>query len=424
LAARIDQILPKDKAERKTATSNRWGNNGIFLPYPLPIDCNNRKSNVSSGKKRRNQQISPGFHSKGHPMNIHFLSKTLINCCLALFVLCTAPFAVAQTGPLEKGWTLQSESSVLNFQSVKNQTIVESSSFATLAGTIDESGATEVAIMLESVDTKIDLRNVRMRFLFFESFQFPEATITVQLDPADLADLPTVRRKTINLAYTLDLHGVSKTSNADVVVTLLSDNLVSVATTTPISVAAADFNLISGIEKLQEAAKVEIIPSSSVTFDFMFARNGTTEPAAATTEQPTTTPAKVALEAEGNFSAEECSCRFEILSRTNNIYFASGSATLQDKSAPLLNTLADILSRCPGMVVEIGGHTDDVGSDDANQRLSERRAASVVEYLTAKGINATSMVSVGYGETKPKADNKTKKGRWDNRRIEFLVIKG
>ena len=261
---------------------------------------------------------------------------------------------------------------------------------------------------------------------FFESFQFPEATITAQIDPALLNDLPTVRRKTVKVPYALNLHGVLKTSSADLVVTLLSNDLVSVATKTPITVAAADYNLMGGVEKLEEAANVDIIPSASVTFDFMFARNSepNAEPDPSVSDQEDSSE-QVALETSGDFNKEECLGRFEILSRTNNTYFASGSARLQADSAFFLDSLADIISRCPGMVIEIGGHTDSVGSDAANQRLSERRAASVVKYLTQKkGIDPAALTSAGYGETQPKADNDTAKGRWKNRRIEFLVKGG
>ena len=89
------------------------------------------------------------------------------------FVLATLALpATAQTSLFEGGWTLQ-PSSRLNFQSVKKLTVVESSSFATLVGEIDSNGVATVRVLLDSVDTKIDLRNVRMRFLFFETFKFP-----------------------------------------------------------------------------------------------------------------------------------------------------------------------------------------------------------------------------------------------------------
>lgn len=340
-----------------------------------------------------------------------------------LALLLSVPFAAtAQTGPFDRGWTLQPSGSTLNFQSVKNETKVESSSFATISGTIDTNGTAKVIVNLESVDTKIDLRNVRMRFLFFESFQYPEATITAQLDATQLTDLATLRRKIIDLPYTMDLHGVTKTSSAQVVATYLTDDLVAISTSTPISIAAADFNLMGGITKLQEAAGVRIIPSASVTFDFLFARNAEGAATAAADTGQTTAPASAALEVAGNFDAEACKGRFEILSRSDGIYFPSGSAQLDSKSAPLLNNLADIINRCPGMKIEVGGHTDSDGSSAANQRLSEARAGSVTRYLSNKGISASRIPVVGYGEDRPAFTNSSAENKARNRRIEFTVL--
>ncbi len=327
----------------------------------------------------------------------------------------------AQENPFANGWTLQSGASNLNFQSVKKKTVVESSSFATLTGEIDDAGQAKVTVLLDSVDTKIDLRNVRMRFLFFETFKFPEAVVTAKIDPAVLADLKTVRRKTVPLTYTLDLHGLKKEFTADLVATLMSDDLVSIATSTPISIAVGDFNLTDGLGKLQDAANVEILPSATVSFDWMFARNvvgASTQTEVAVEPEK---PVSAALEA-AELDAEACRGRFEILSRTGNIYFTSGSARLEAKSAPLLNSLADIISRCPGMTIEVGGHTDSVGSDAQNERLSQRRAASVTQFLTATGLKKDRFVNKGYGESSPIADNSTKKGRWKNRRIGFIVL--
>ncbi len=318
-----------------------------------------------------------------------------------------------------RGWTLKPEMSNLRFQSVKKQTVIESSSFATLTGLIDETGEAQVTVLLDSVDTTIDLRNVRMRFLFFETFRFPVATITTRIDPAQLADLPQVRRKRIQMSYTLDLHGVSKSSDAQVTATLLTDDLVSITSDAPISIPFADFDLSGGLAKLEEAANVDILPSATVTFDWTFARNSSDT--AAPVAEPAL-PASAALESSGDFDADACKGRFEILSRTGNIYFASGSARLEGESAPLLDSLADIISRCPGMLVEIGGHTDSVGGDSQNMSLSERRAASVNQYLVGKGLDRASLVSRGYGETTPIADNTTSDGRWKNRRITFQVL--
>jgi OOP family OmpA-OmpF porin len=329
--------------------------------------------------------------------------------------------ADAQSNPFAGGWTLQPKMSNLDFQSVKKQTVVETSSFAVVEGFIDESGLTQIKVLLDSVDTNVDLRNVRMRFLFFETFKFPETGISTQLDPAALTDLEKVRRMQLPVVYTLSLHGVTKSFEAELKVTLLGEDLVSVASQTPISVKVSDFNLQDGLGKLQEAANVDIVPSASVSFDFVFARNtpSTTTQATSQVVEPVKS---VALEAEGDFDLKACKGRFEILSRSGEIYFTSGSARLEDKSAPLLNALAAIVLRCPGMVIEAGGHTDSVGDAAANQRLSEARAASVVKYLLGQGLNPNMIVSKGYGETEPIATNETKKGRWKNRRIGFKVL--
>ncbi|MFT6167920.1 MAG: outer membrane protein OmpA-like peptidoglycan-associated protein [Celeribacter sp.] len=340
----------------------------------------------------------------------------------ALLLLASfATMAQAQDAPFEGGWTLQSDMSNLNFQSVKKQTVVEVSSFAALEGTISPNGITKVQVLLDSVDTKVDLRNVRMRFLFFETFKFPAATITAKIDPSQLADLAQKRRKQIPLTYDMNLHGVTKSFEAMVTATLLGPDMVSVASGTPISISVADFNLTGGLDKLKDAANVDIVPSATVSFDFVFARNTTT---AATTPAPTTDAPKksVALEAEGNFDLEACKGRFEILSRTGNIYFRSGSTRLDAKSEPLLNSLADIISRCPGLVIEVGGHTDSVGGDAVNMRLSKSRAGSVTSYLLSKGLEKDTIVSKGYGETMPLATNDTNDGRQKNRRIDFKVL--
>ncbi|QDG78613.1 OmpA family protein [Labrenzia sp. PHM005] len=344
-----------------------------------------------------------------------------------LVPLLVASPAPAQESIFAPGWVLQPDASSLRFQSVKNLTKVESSGFAGFSGDIDEDGLATVRIFLDTVDTKIDLRNVRMRFLFFETFQFPEAVVTTQIDPAALSDLPQRKRKIIPLTFDMDLHGVSKTLEAEVAVTLMSDDLVAVSTTAPLSVAASDFNLDGGIKKLEDAAGVVIVPSATVSFDFVFSRRtdtSSTQTAAATADPaPAAQPvATKALEPEGNFDLAACKGRFEILSRTDNIYFRSGSSRLDNRSAPLLDSLVDIIARCPGLIIEVGGHTDSVGSASGNQRLSERRAAAVSQYLIAQNIERNRIKTVGYGETRPVASNTTAEGKRRNRRIEFVVI--
>lgn len=330
--------------------------------------------------------------------------------------------AQAQAGMFDDGWTLDTQASSLSFQSIKAVKKAENSSFASLEGTIDETGAAKIVVFLESVDTKIDLRNVRMRFLFFETFQFPEATISAQLDPASLTDLPQVRNKVVPLPYTLEIHGATKAYESPVLINLLDNNRVSVSSVEPISISVEDFGLLGGLAKLEEAAGVPIIPSATVAFNFVFSRNGTsgvTELAA-----NAATGASRALETTGDFGVQECNNRFETLSKSGGIYFAPGSARLDSASAPLLDSLAAIINRCPGLVIEVAGHTDSVGGSDANQRLSERRAISVTDYLTGKGVEFARMRPAGYGESRPIATNETNQGRARNRRIEFSIING
>ena len=75
------------------------------------------------------------------------------------------------------------------------------------------------------------------------------------------------------------------------------------------------------------------------------------------------------------------------------------------------------------MEIEIAGHTDNIGSDDANMKLSDERANTVRSYLIAKGISESRITAKGYGETKPVATNDTDQGRRINRRVEFTIRK-
>ncbi|MFA7124280.1 MAG: OmpA family protein, partial [Candidatus Delongbacteria bacterium] len=107
----------------------------------------------------------------------------------------------------------------------------------------------------------------------------------------------------------------------------------------------------------------------------------------------------------------------------NNIYFKLGSAELEFESFETLNSVKRIFLDNPGIVIQIEGHTDSQGSDEYNLKLSQLRAESVSNYLTdSLGISRSQLTSVGFGESKPIASNKTSKGRAQNRRIEFRVI--
>ena len=104
------------------------------------------------------------------------------------------------------------------------------------------------------------------------------------------------------------------------------------------------------------------------------------------------------------------------------IQFETASATLKTSSNTVLDQVADILKKYPAYSVSIDGHTDSIGKEDNNQRLSEKRAKSCYDYLVSKGIPSSSLSYTGYGETRPIADNKYKDGRKLNRRVEFNIF--
>jgi outer membrane protein OmpA-like peptidoglycan-associated protein len=105
------------------------------------------------------------------------------------------------------------------------------------------------------------------------------------------------------------------------------------------------------------------------------------------------------------------------------ITFKTGSADITPESEQTLLKALQTLNNNPEVVVEISGHTDDVGSNTANQRLSQRRADSVKKWFIDKGIADTRLEAKGYGEERPIAPNDTPENRQKNRRIEFVRIK-
>jgi len=105
-----------------------------------------------------------------------------------------------------------------------------------------------------------------------------------------------------------------------------------------------------------------------------------------------------------------------------NVFFDTGKFALRPESTPELERLHKLLNDIPRLKVEISGHTDNTGSESTNQKLSENRAKSVVDYLKRKGISADRVVYKGYGSSEPVAENTTKKGRQLNRRTEFKIL--
>jgi outer membrane protein OmpA-like peptidoglycan-associated protein len=107
-----------------------------------------------------------------------------------------------------------------------------------------------------------------------------------------------------------------------------------------------------------------------------------------------------------------------------DILFDLNEATLKNEAKVVIAKLAGILLILPELNLRVEGHTDSTGSADYNQGLSERRAASVRDFLAQQGIDWQRMVAVGYGLTRPVADNATREGRAKNRRVEIVIAEG
>jgi flagellar motor protein MotB len=106
----------------------------------------------------------------------------------------------------------------------------------------------------------------------------------------------------------------------------------------------------------------------------------------------------------------------------DNCNFDNGKASLQEGSFKVLDELVALLNRKDDERIELGGHTDNVGSAASNLKLSLDRANTVRDYLISKGIDSSRIEAKGYGSTKPIADNKTAAGRAENRRTEVTIL--
>lgn len=117
---------------------------------------------------------------------------------------------------------------------------------------------------------------------------------------------------------------------------------------------------------------------------------------------------------------EGCAAGDKIVLR--GVSFEFDKARLTANAKTILDSVSEAMKSAPNLRVEVGGHTDARGSDEYNQRLSEKRAASVVAYLAGHGVGADRMQARGYGESEPIADNETDEGRELNRRVELKII--
>lgn len=110
-----------------------------------------------------------------------------------------------------------------------------------------------------------------------------------------------------------------------------------------------------------------------------------------------------------------------LIMNMSDVLFDFGKYTLKPEAREKLAKVSGILLAYPGLSIEVDGHTDNVGSDEFNQRLSEQRAGAVRDYLVQQGVSLTAVSAKGFGKTAPIASNDTSSGRAQNRRVELVV---
>jgi len=111
-----------------------------------------------------------------------------------------------------------------------------------------------------------------------------------------------------------------------------------------------------------------------------------------------------------------------MLRMPSGISFATDQSSIQPQFRPTLDQVAQTLAEYPKTMIDVVGHTDATGSEAYNQGLSERRAASVADYLGSHGVASVRMATIGYGKTRPIATNETAEGRAENRRVEIKIV--
>ncbi|WP_319826176.1 OmpA family protein [Thalassovita sp.] len=120
---------------------------------------------------------------------------------------------------------------------------------------------------------------------------------------------------------------------------------------------------------------------------------------------------------------EECVAKIKEIVKTRKINFEPSSDKPDSEAERILDDIAEILQGCGDIRMEISGHTDSQGREEMNQALSQRRAQAVLNALRQRQVLTSTFTAVGYGETRPIAENETEEGREANRRIEFSVIR-
>ena len=178
------------------------------------------------------------------------------------------------TQAAEGEWTIDSAASHLDYVSIKAGEVAEANRFEKLTGTVGADGAARVEIDLASVNTGVEIRDERMREIFFQVADFPSATVTAQLDPQQFAALEVGQVVVQPLAAKVAVKGMEADVAAEVQVARVSDDRVIATTTRPIIITTDMFGLTDELGELRALAQLpSISPAVPVTFTLAFTRS-------------------------------------------------------------------------------------------------------------------------------------------------------
>ena len=207
-------------------------------------------------------------------------SLRLFACCAALGLALTA-CSQAPSGPAaenavtlaEGDWAIDPKASHLAYVSVKAGEIAEANRFDNVSGSMTAEGVARLEVALASVNTGVDIRDERMREIFFEVAEFPSAVVTAQIDPAKFAALEVGKAMVQPVTAKLVLKGMEADVEARVQVARISEDRVIASTTQPIIITTDMFGLTDELGELRALAQLpSISPAVPVTFTLAFQR--------------------------------------------------------------------------------------------------------------------------------------------------------
>jgi polyisoprenoid-binding protein YceI len=173
----------------------------------------------------------------------------------------------------ESAWTLDPAGSRLAYVSIKAGEVAENNRFERLTGSVAADGTASLAIDLASVDTGVEIRDERMREIFFAVAENPSASVTARLDPAGFAGLAVGQTLSRPLKATVTIKGVSSDVETEVFVTRVAADRVTVVPTAPVIVSTDMFGLTDELGELRAIAELpSITPAVPVTFTLAFTR--------------------------------------------------------------------------------------------------------------------------------------------------------